>query len=811
VGSWRRNIVTEEVAMRRRFRLLLAPLLAAALFPACVMAGGIEAIHVLSNRAELVSGGDALVAVQLGTGVDPTAVTVTLNIQDVTQAFAVRPNGRYAGVVVGLAEGENVLRARLPDGSGHEITLRNHPIGGPVFSGEPVQPWLCRTHLQTNPSLGAALDDRCNAPTVVELFYRNLSNQFVAYNPSSPPAPEQIQQTITDQGKTVPFIVQRVTGTANRGIYQIAVLVDPTKPIEPWSTEQPWNHKLFFTYGGACSVNYQQPTVGNVLSNVTQLQRGFAAATSSLATFGNQCNDIISAEATMMAKEIVVERYGEIRYTIGTGGSAGTMQQHLVSEAYPGLLNGLLTSQAFEDHWYQVVSSFDCIVLWRYFGLQSASLGLPNVGNPLFPNSAERGKVWGSHPGNPDNMCGQKLNAFGAPITELIAASTLGCSGPPNDPPWRYDPATNPTGTRCTSQDYQKAMFGVGPDGKAPRPIDNVGVQYGLSSFLAGQLTAEQFVDINHRIGGLDIDGLWQPLRSEADAVALATLYRTGRIVSGRGAALVAEIDIKNNLNDTGFHPAFHSWTFRARLDRLNGSHAGQVIWIPNGGSTPNAFDAMDAWLAAVESDASGDSLPLRIARNKPATVFDACYRAGGVVQDLTCNGDWQYYSNPRLAAGWPFTNDAFKCQLKTLDPADYPVSFTTDQWERLQQAFPAGVCDWSKPPVAEQRSLPWISFAGGPGGQPLGDAPGSSEIPVSTRIVEQLELVAGLQGGSFASQLGGVKDNLDAEQLKAACGQLRAYVNHVSAQHGKQLSASLAETLLVNARGIGAAIGCSN
>ena len=39
----------------------------------------------------------------------------------------------------------------------------------------------------------------------------------------------------------------------------------------------------------------------------------------------------------------------------------------------------------------------------------------------------------------------------------------------------------------------------------------------------------------------------------------------------------------------------------------------------------------------------------------------------------------WQYYGNPRLVAGWPFTLDHFKCQLKPLDRADYiPLAFRT-------------------------------------------------------------------------------------------------------------------------------------
>ena len=47
-----------------------------------------------------------------------------------------------------------------------------------------------------------------------------------------------------------------------------------------------------------------------------------------------------------------------------------------------------------------------------------------------------------------------------------------------------YNAATNPTGERCTQQDYQRAVFGVrSGDGFAKRPLDSVGVQYGLVAF----------------------------------------------------------------------------------------------------------------------------------------------------------------------------------------------------------------------------------------------------------------------------------------------------------------------------------------
>jgi hypothetical protein len=723
--SRRRRRIAASIAGGALLALVVSNNAAAAAPPA----GGIGEITVLSNRADLVSGGDALVSVDLRA--NPSAVRVELNGANITSAFSVRPNGRFEGLVEGLTVGKNVLRVRPGNGVGRSLEIHNHPIGGPVFSGPQIQPWLCRTQVQSNPSLGTSSDAKCNAPTVVERFYRSTANQFVAYDPASPPAPETVQQTTTDQGKTVQFIVERVTGTANRGIYQIALLVDPTRPVSPW-TEQPWNHKLVNSFGGACSVNYQQPTVTNQLggANVALLGRGFAVATSSLNTYGNQCNDIISAEALMMTKELLTERHGPIRYTIGTGGSAGTMQQHLITEAYPGLLDGITTSLLYEDHWYQVVSSFDCILLWRHFGLPNGLLGLPNNPNPLFLTAAERQKVWGSNPAGPDNMCGQKINFT---VAELIADSPFGCSGPSEPPLWRWNATTNPGGTRCTIQDYQRNLFGVGPEGKAPSPLDNVGVPYGLNALRAGTLTTEQFVDVNLNIGGLNIDGLWQAQRTEADVGALEKVYRSGRIVSGRGTASVAEIEVRSNITDTGFHPPFHSFTYRARLDRTNGNHDTHVIWVPNGGQTPDQILTVDDWLAAVEADTGNDPVSAKLARHKPAAAVDACFRAGGVVQDVMCTDPatgvpgWQYYGNPRLVADWPFTLDHFKCQLKPLVRSDYvPLAFSDAQWAQLNQAFPTGVCDYTKPAVGQQPSIPWLTFADGPGGRALGAPPGS-------------------------------------------------------------------------------------
>jgi len=57
---------------------------------------------------------------------------------------------------------------------------------------------------------------------------------------------------------------------------------------------------------------------------------------------------------------------------------------------------------------------------------------------------------------------------------------------------------------------------------------------------------------------------------------------------------------------------------------------------------------------------------------------------------------------------------------------------FTNAQWAQLQSAFGTGVCDFSRPGVSQQATIPWLTYqdAGGSvvyGGRPLGAAPAGS------------------------------------------------------------------------------------
>jgi hypothetical protein len=288
-------------------------------------------------------------------------------------------------------------------------------------------------------------------------------------------------------------------------------------------------------------------------------------------------------------------------------------------------------------------------------------------------------------------------------------------------PEWTYRAGTNPKGTRCTVQDYMRSIFGRrARDGFANRPYDNVGVQYGLRALHAGRILPEQFVDLNEKIGGIDIDWNWQPRRTVADRAALTTAYRSGRVASMREAGKIAIVDMPLPVS-VEIHTPFHSWVVKDRLREANG-HADNHVIQPVGAPS---FEMVDAWLAAVESDRSKRTLEEKIVRNKPEDAVDSCGLGSLRVTDQsTCRTVFPYFADPRIAAGGPMTDDVLKCRLKPLDRSSYGVQFTGVQWERLRKAFPRGVCDYSKPSIGAQRSIPWLTFAGGPGGRTLGASP---------------------------------------------------------------------------------------
>lgn len=744
---------------RRVRRIAALGVLASTVLATGAVQAAQTAIRALSNRADLISGGDALVAIDLPPGTDLSQLRVDVGGRDVSDAFAWRPSGRYEGLLTGLDEGENTLTVRLADGSGARLTLTNHPLHGPVFAGPQVLPWFCDTE---NAGLGASTAPYCEAAPTYTYSYKprncvplpqvsidsgavRIECLLADYDPTNPPL--DVDTTTTDQGKTVPFIVRTETGVIDRGIYRVAALYDPQRPdYQPWAPQDGFNGKVLMVFGGSCSPRHGQ---GQPISvhDVTALSRGFAVMTSNLNILGHNCNDVVSAESMMMLKEHFIERYGPIRYTIGNGASGGSIQQHWLVSNYPGLLDGIQPAASFPDMWQVIIAAQDCHLLGRVFNETSPLMWADLTQRAAVTGYATAVSCLVLDSPTPFGFAAQTMDPDEAANCQGGLAGA-GAPGDAADTGYVYDADVNPRGERCTIQDYAVSVWGRrASDGFANRPYDNVGIQYGLQALQDGRIGAEQFVDLNEKIGGIDIDWNPQAARSQADIEALRVAYRGGRIAGSREAAKVPIIDLRG-FSPAEIHTDVHSWAMRARLDRAAGGHDNQIIW--NGGlvlfpdpvAFAESFAVMDRWLAAIEADTTDDPRETKVLRHKPAEAVDACWVGGRKITDTaTCETLFPYFGTPRMAAGGPLSDDVLKCRLKPLRREDYAVAFSDAQWQRLQSTFATGVCDYQRPAVGMEPTVPWLSYAAGPGGEPLGPVPESTPLAAAD---------AGRFGGAF-------------------------------------------------------------
>ncbi|MGY2067105.1 DUF6351 family protein [Blastococcus sp. SYSU DS0619] len=675
-------------------------------------------ISVVSSRPDAVSGGDALVRVDLPRGVKPDRVRVLLGREDVSGEFRASDGG-LLGLVDGLTPGEHVLRASARGAGSASLEITAHPGAGPVFSGPQEQPFACETTeftTVTGQSLGEPLDENCSVAPRVEYVYRTTEGTF---EPLADPAalPADVSTTTTLEGVETPYVVRVETGTVNRGVYEIAVLHDPAEGVEPspFQRNRAWNDRLVYTLGGGCRGGwYQQGAgTGGVLVD-SMLSRGFAVASNSLNVFGNNCSDLLTSETLSMTKEEFVEGYGVPTYTMGWGCSGGSYQAHQAADNYPGLLDGIVVGCSFPDVGFATSQMLaDSRLLHHYVTITA----------PGALDEAQQLAVagFGVHAAIANQSAGAQRLDPQAEFDESVPEEL------------RYDPQTNPDGARGTVWDHTVNAYGIDPEtGFARRPLDNVGVQYGLQALQGGTITVDQFLRLNDRIGGLDIDANVVADRMSADPLARQAAYETGRILDGGGLGDIPIIDYRAYTDDLpvgDIHMRYQSFSTRERLIEANGDADNQVMLVeddtlglfnPDSPVLVAALEQMDRWLLALE--AAGDSGADRhevVVATKPADLVEACFTPDGtkIVEeqvyqgDTRCNELYPSFASPRIVAGGPVASDVITCRLREPVRADYP-EMTEEQWTQLQDVFPAGVCDFTQPGVDETgRQGTWAFF----------------------------------------------------------------------------------------------------
>jgi len=703
----------------RRIFVAGTALLATAAFAAPAIAHDAD-IDVLSSRADQVSGGDALVRIDAR---HRHRLRVTLNRRDISDLFA----HDDVALVSGLRLGRN--RISVWD-RWHRIAtqrIENFPIEGPIFSGPHQVPFVCKT---IQAGLGEPLVDNqdgdgfrvlnpdgttagwsrdCSTTVRVDWLYRSTAGGALRPLPAGL-LPADVATTTTLDGRTVPFIVRRERGTINRFIYSLAMLADPAAGETDTSL---WNRRLLYFFDGGVAIGRNQGTPGGSALTPEILGLGYAIAHSSGTRTSVHYNMQLGGETALMTKERFVERYGVPRYTVGIGGSGGAIQQYLYGQNHPGLLDAAIPEFSYPDMVTQTIHVGDCELLERY-------MDVTDVANPKWKSWEDREWLIGLN-GSAARASDECVNGWRG-LTPLALNPLFGTAGAGTE---RMDPAVMAK-VHWTHWEDVKNVYGVGPDGYALQTWDNVGVQYGLKALTDGHITPAEFLDLNAKVGSWKDPGdmvqegrpflpvgefdPWslrnQRLdeRREGSIAAMNAAYREGLYFHG-------DIDIpvidwrpyREEILD--MHNSHQSFASRQRMRDWDGKASNQVIWFSEIGDDRSleALSVIDTWV---------------LSGHRPAEATDRCFTANGTeiargahvwdgILDTrspgACTEHFPLHSTSRIVAGGPLRGGVYKCALQPVAKAIARGLYgswkpTAAERVRLEQIFPTGVCDYTKP-----------------------------------------------------------------------------------------------------------------
>lgn len=635
----------------------------------------------------------------------------------------------------------------------------------PLFSGPQQYPFICATTdsnlgqpiidnqngignavytIEGDPTSGTAgYSEKCGILTRVDYFYLSTADgKFRLYDADNPP--NDMATTMVD-GTEVDFIVRVEAGTLNRFLYTIAILAPfPERTTRPQQlNNKAWNGNAIYYFRGGTGIGHWQGEAmwhGGVWRAErtvfpTLLADGYAIMSSSGNESGVHVNLQLAAETAYMVKEHFIETYGEPDKTIGLGGSGGAIQQYALAQNLPGVLDAGIPLISYPDMVTQTIHIADCNLLEQYF--------LEDV---IFKGASSKWATWSNR------QWIEGLNTSDTVINMLTGTpGSSQCiqgwyySEPVVMNPYFTDPAYLQAlafygypqevidSVRWTHWNDLRNIYGVDPNGFAPAPFDNVGVQYGLQALTDGKITFEEFVEINSCVGSwkeqadyvpffpsainpFDSDnmhhdaltcrtGTPQP-RRHGDLWAMQAAYLSGHVFRGNSLS-IPMIDLRPYLEEIlDQHSSRQSFSVRQRLLNGMGNSNNMVIWFTS------SEDLSARIVEAVR-------VVTKVKRkHRPEAYVDSCWDTNGkliasgenvwngIIDDKpegSCTQAYPIYSSSRMVAGDGFAGDMFKCALQSIDSAVTDgvygnMSLTTTESAVLQSLFPEGVCNYSQP-----------------------------------------------------------------------------------------------------------------
>jgi hypothetical protein len=762
-------------------RAFAAVLLLATAFCSPLHADSDHRIRVVSSAPDQVSGGDARIEIDtLGNAFNEhaTSIRVLVNGSDQSDRFAPVDKDTLSGVIDGLLLGENTVsfeeaRAMGPGkppsavNSG-SIELINHPVSGPIFSGEHQKAFVCTVQ---DHGLGQPIPDAvdgwpvrnaaneivgrsqaCQVEPLVVYRYRTTGGGWAEYTPGDEPA--DLATTTTLDGQEVPYIVRWERGVINRFIYSIAVLdAHPTEEFAPNGDH--WNGRLLYYFQGGVAIGHTQgsPSGSRMLYH-DALKLGYAVTYSTGTKTGTHYDLELGGETALMTKERFIEQYGVPLYSVSVGGSGGGIQQYVYGQNHKGrIIDAAIAQYSYPDMVTQTIHIGDCEPLefymdavdpaaWSTWSRRSLLIGL-NADDTI-PNP-----YTGGQPGNDE-----------------CVESWRGLSPLVLNPHYGYEsgietitPLSDVLGIQWTHWEDAVNIYGRDANGYGRSTWDNVGVQYGLQSMLAGEITTEEFLMLNATIGGwkdqadmiqetcpfypspgcfigFSVPDQWDPwsLRNQVLSDGVTPAPRTQGSIEAMNAAyekghvFVGDIDIpvidwRHYLeHELDMHNTHQSFASRQRMRNFDGDASNQVIWFTDareGSSdfdqTPEALAVMDEWMLNILQHPNRS-----VAKNRPENAVDRCFDSwgeeiaagddvwAGILDDDppgACTQAFPIYSTSRIIAGGPIAGGVFKCTLQSVDEAFIKGVYgnwlpSPAEYTALQAIFPDGVCDYTQPDV---------------------------------------------------------------------------------------------------------------